>query len=137
MARAFRHAALASRSLTGSEVARMLGITRQAVNQRAGRGSLLAVADADGVRYPTWQFRNGSPTPGLLPLVRAARAAGVDDAALAEWIEVDYNRINAIGAGRARALIGLVGQARRPRTPVRRHRGTGPAPRLADNAVVD
>lgn len=137
MARAFRHASEHGSSLSGSAVARMLGISRQAVNQRAGRGSLLAVADTDGVRYPMWQFRDGSPVHGLLLLVRAARAAGVDDSTLAAWIEVDEGRVDTIATGHAKALIGLVGQARRARTPVNRHRVAGNAPLLSDSTAVD
>lgn len=132
MARAFRQASVEATALTGSAVARMLGISRQAVNQRAGRGSLLAVADCDGVRYPVWQFRDGSPVHGLLHLVRAARNAGVDDAALAAWIDADRHLVEAVASGHAESLIERVGQARVRRTSVtRRHRGRT-APQLSD-----
>ena len=136
MARAFRHARTANAWLSGSDVARMLGVSRQAVNQRAGRGSLLAMVDGDGVRYPAWQFRDGSPVRGLLDLVRAARDAGVDDAALAAWIEADAVRVGALVADQADSLIDRVGDARRARTPVTRRRATGRVPKLSDASVA-
>ena len=119
-------------ALTGSAVARLLGITRQAVHQRAGRGSLVAVADAEGVRYPIWQFHDGSPVRGLLRLVRAARSAGVDEAALAAWIESDPQRMAALSEGDIASLVAHAGEARRPRTPVNRRQARGSAPRLTD-----
>jgi hypothetical protein len=137
MARAFRQASADNTALSGSAVARMLGISRQAVNQRAGRGSLLAVADSEGVRYPLWQFRDGSSVRGLLALVRGARAAGVDDSALAAWIAADQDRIDAVAAGRAKTLIDVVAEARRPRTTLKRHRVSGRAPRLSDGPAGD
>lgn len=137
MARAFRQASADNTALSGSAVARMLGISRQAVNQRAGRGSLLAVADSEGVRYPLWQFRDGSPVRGLLALVRGARAAGVDDSALAAWIAADQDRIDAVAAGRAKTLVDVVAEARRARTTLKRHRVSERAPRLSDGPAAD
>ena len=117
---------------TRPDVAGLLGITRQAVHQRAGRGSLVAVADAEGVRYPIWQFHDGSPVRGLLRLVRAARSAGVDEAALAAWIESDPQRMAALSEGDIDSLVAHVGEARRPRTTVNRRQARGSAPRLTD-----
>lgn len=134
MVRAYRQATSDEAVLTGSAVARLLGVSRQAVHQRASRGSLLAVADADGVRYPTWQFRDGAPVPGLLRLVRSSRDAGVDDAALASWIESDDERLAAIAAGDLDALLAHVEDARVRRTAVTRRRAAGPARRLTDDA---
>lgn len=132
LVRAFRQATTDESALTGSAVARLLGITRQAVHQRAGRGSLVAVADAEGVRYPIWQFHDGSPVRGLLRLVRAARSAGVDEAALAAWIESDPQRMAALSEGDIDSLVAHVGEARRPRTTVNRRQARGSAPRLTD-----
>lgn len=132
MVRAFRQASAGDSALSGSAVARMLGVSRQAVNQRAGRGSLIVIADRDGVRYPTWQFRDGSPVRGLIPLVRAARDAGVDDAALASWIESDPQRAASVAGGQAESLIPEVGDARVARTAVTRRRAPGRATRLTD-----
>lgn len=132
MARAFRQASVGAAAMSGSAVARMLGISRQAVNQRAGRGSLLAVADRDGVRYPVWQFRDGVPVLGLIHLVRAARNAGVEDSALAAWIEADRHRVEAVAVGHAESLIERVGQAGQRRTPVTRRHRSQRAPQLSD-----
>lgn len=132
MARAFRHSIAGDSFLSGSEVARMLGVSRQAVNQRSGRGSLLAIADGRGVRYPAWQFQGGSPVHGLLNLVRSARDAGVDDHALASWIEADQEHVAAVSANRADSLIARVGDARRARTAVTRRKGAGRVPKLSD-----
>lgn len=132
MARAFRQASAAPGALSGSAVARLLGISRQAVNQRAGRGSLLAVADRDGVRYPVWQFQDGSPVRGLIHLVRAARDAGVDDPALAAWIEADSQRVDVVASGHAESLIGHVAAAR-GRSPVTRRRRSGHTSQLSDS----
>jgi len=134
MARAFRQASSESAALSGSAVARMLGISRQAVNQRAGRGSLLAVADREGVSYPVWQFRDGSPVGGLIHLVRVARQSGVDDAALAAWIEADEGRIGVVAGGQPQALIDQVSEARQRRTSIARRRRAGRVPRLSDSA---
>ncbi len=136
MVRAYRQATLSEEELTGSAVARLLGVSRQAVHQRASRGSLLAVADADGVRYPMWQFRDGEPVPGLLRLVRSSRDAGVDDAALASWIESDQERLEAIAAGDLDALLAYVEDARVRRTSVTRRRVPGAARRLTDDAAA-
>ncbi|MBL8776839.1 MAG: hypothetical protein JNK12_12940 [Acidimicrobiales bacterium] len=135
MVRAYRQATTEKAVLTGSAVARLLGVSRQAVHQRASRGSLLAVADADGVRYPMWQFRDGEPVPGLLHLVRSSRDAGVDDAALASWIESDEERLAAIAAGDLDALLAHVEEARVRKTSMTRRRVAGPARRLTDEAA--
>jgi len=135
MVRAFRHSQTDGDSLSGSEVARMLGVSRQAVQQRAARGSLLVVADGDGVRYPVWQFRDGKAVRGLQHLVQAARLAGVDDTSLVIWIEADPSRRRSVASGRAAVLMSEVGAARRRRTRVARERVTGPAPRLSDAAA--
>lgn len=136
MARAFRQATTGASAMSGSAVARMLGISRQAVNQRAGRGSLLAAADPEGIRYPIWQFRDGTPVEGLSALVRAARSAGVNDASLALWIEANNHRRDAVIAGRAVSLVGEVSHARRSTTPLNRRRVSGPAPELSDDDPI-
>ena len=132
MARAYRHAASDGDWLSGSEVARMMGLSRQAVNQSAGRGSLLAVADGEGVRYPKWQFVDGTPAGGLRVLVRAAREAGVEDAVLIGWIAGDDDRVDTVRSGRAPDLIGDVPALRRRRTAVARRRTAGSAPPMSD-----
>jgi hypothetical protein len=135
MVRAFRQSQTDSQRLSGSDVARMLGVSRQAVQQRAARGSLLVDADGDGVRYPAWQFRDGKVVRGLGQLVRAARLVGVDDTSLVIWIETDPNRRRRVASGDAAVLTSEVKAARRRRTRVSRQRVTGKAPRLSDAAA--
>jgi hypothetical protein len=59
------------------EVARMLGITRQAVHGRYKRGSLLGLPQGDAeILYPTCQFtRDGQVVAGLAEVLRAFRVA--------------------------------------------------------------
>lgn len=48
-----------------SEVAKLLGISRQAVSQRRAAGKLLAVPIAGSFAYPVWQFRETETIDGL------------------------------------------------------------------------
>ena len=64
---AFRRELL-SGSLSAPEVARLLGISRQSVHERAKRETLLAVLDNGSLRFPPWQFDpqgKGGVTEGL------------------------------------------------------------------------
>ncbi len=58
--------------LSAAEVARMLGITRQAVDKRRGGGKLLAVKVGSDWRYPAAQFGPGGATPAGLEEVIAS-----------------------------------------------------------------
>lgn len=58
--------------LSAAEVARMLGITRQAVDKRRGGGKLLAVKVGGDWRYPAAQFGPGGATPAGLEEVIAS-----------------------------------------------------------------
>jgi hypothetical protein len=52
-------------ALTSSEVAAVLGISRQAVDNRRKNKTLLGLSLGNrGYRYPTWQFSNGSVLTG-------------------------------------------------------------------------
>jgi hypothetical protein len=59
------------------EVARMLGVTRQAVHGRFKRGSLLGLPQGDAeILYPACQFtRDGQVVAGLAEVLRAFRVA--------------------------------------------------------------
>jgi hypothetical protein len=60
--------------LTSSQVARALGITRQAVDKRRGRRSLLAVPNGSGeYLYPACQFTSDGVIAGLEEVLRAFR----------------------------------------------------------------
>ncbi|MGL4884338.1 MAG: hypothetical protein ACRC8K_25280 [Waterburya sp.] len=53
------------KALTSSEVAAVLGISRQAVDNRRKNNSLLGLSlGSRGYRYPAWQFTNGSVLRG-------------------------------------------------------------------------
>ena len=58
--------------LSAAEVARMLGITRQAVDKRRGGGKLLAVKVGGDWRYPAAQFGPSGATPAGLEEVIAS-----------------------------------------------------------------
>ena len=52
--------------LTAEEAGAILGVTRQAIDNRRKRGSLLAVQlGRRGYRYPAWQFTADGVLPGL------------------------------------------------------------------------
>lgn len=53
-------------ALSASEVAELLGISRQAVNKRRQAGQLLALPlGRHGYAYPVWQFSGGDVLPGI------------------------------------------------------------------------
>jgi hypothetical protein len=53
-------------TLTSTEAAAILGVTRQAVDKRRQAGKLLAVSTGrHGYRYPAWQFSESGTIPGL------------------------------------------------------------------------
>lgn len=52
-------------SFSGEEIAKALGISRQAVDKQRRQGRLLAVRDGATWRYPAWQIANGDPLPSL------------------------------------------------------------------------
>lgn len=70
--------------LSAAEVARMLGITRQAVDKRRGGGKLLAVKVGGDWRYPAAQFGPGGVTPAGLEEV----IAGMADSG--PWVTLDF-----------------------------------------------
>lgn len=63
-----------------SGLTRWLGISRQALHQRAARHAVLACPlDDGGVVYPTWQFLDSGATIPWLAEVLATLAEGTDD----------------------------------------------------------
>jgi hypothetical protein len=79
LAEHFRHREdLLRESLTAPEVARLLGVSRQAPGQRAKSGSLLAVMDRGALRFPHWQFdanADGGVLPGLSAVTHCLRVS--------------------------------------------------------------
>jgi hypothetical protein len=62
--------------LSSSQVARALGITRQAVDKRRSRGALLAVPNGSGEYvYPACQFTSEGAIPGMEEVLRAFRVS--------------------------------------------------------------
>ncbi len=57
--------------LSGQELAKVLRITRQAVDKQRRRGQLLAVRNGTTWQYPAWQIVDGAPLPGLKPVLTA------------------------------------------------------------------
>jgi hypothetical protein len=75
---------------------RWLGISRQALHQKATRHALLACPlDDGGVVYPTWQFLpNGATIPALTEVL-ATLAAGTDDAwMIALWMQAPNEQLD-------------------------------------------
>jgi hypothetical protein len=61
-------------SLTATEAAEHLGITRQAVDKRRKAGQLLALElPKRGMHYPAWQFADEGVLPGLVETLAALR----------------------------------------------------------------
>lgn len=71
--------------LSGSEVAELLGLQRQAVNKRVKAKSLLALETAKhGYSYPAWQFVDGETLPGLAEVLRSL------DPAMDSWMVLAF-----------------------------------------------
>lgn len=69
-----RRQELLANSLTTSQVAELLGTSRQTPHDRVASGSLLAVTDRGALRFPRWQFRadgENGVIPGLPAVIRA------------------------------------------------------------------
>lgn len=61
-------------TLSSAEVARLLGVSRQTVNNRRIRGRLIGVPSGRGdYEYPAWQFGDGAVLPGLERVLLALR----------------------------------------------------------------
>lgn len=67
-----------------TEVARLLGVTRQAVDKRRRAGQLLAIRSGSDWRYPAVQFGpEGEPPAGLAAVIAAFAEAG-------PWVTLDF-----------------------------------------------
>lgn len=83
-----RRRELLSGALTASQVADLLGTTRQTPYDRLKRGTLLAVYDRGAWRFPAWQFDPDGPdgvVPGLREVLRDLR---VDPLAKVSWLTI-------------------------------------------------
>ncbi len=71
-------------TLTSEEAGQVLGVTRQAIDNRRKRGTLLAVPlGRRGYRYPAWQFGNGGVLPGLDRTLKALGDTG-------PWVQMAF-----------------------------------------------
>jgi hypothetical protein len=75
--RSFRHRReLLENSLTSTQVADLLGVSRQTPHDRVKSGTLIAVLDHGAWRFPRWQFDSEGPdgvVPGLPEVLQTLR----------------------------------------------------------------
>lgn len=65
--------------VTASQMGKLLGISRQGVDQRRRAGKILGFRDTGReYLYPAWQVRDGKPLPGLERVLAALRAGEHD-----------------------------------------------------------
>lgn len=72
-------------SLSAPQVAKLLGTTRQTPHDRAKAGSLLAVRERGGLRFPRWQFDPDGPDGVLAGLPDVVRALDVSALEKISW----------------------------------------------------
>jgi hypothetical protein len=72
-------------SLSAPQVARLLGTTRQTPHDRAQAGTLLAVRERGGLRFPRWQFDPEGPDGVLAGLPEVLKALDVSPLAKVSW----------------------------------------------------
>ena len=113
----------------GATMARILGTSKQNIQQRAARGTLLHIADEQGARYPLWQLVDGLVPVSIGRLTSEAHRRGLNDTALVHWLEADPERIVQFRAGNVLELADLLPTTR---VPVTRRRVPGPATEITD-----
>jgi hypothetical protein len=89
--------------LPGSWLASRLGVNPTEIESLRERGELFAVRDRDEWLYPAWQFGPGGSIPaGVREAVKAARAAGLDEARLVALLR---RPVGLVGGGRLLDLL--------------------------------
>jgi excisionase family DNA binding protein len=73
-------------ALTTSQVARLLGTSRQTPHDRVESGTLLAVMDRGALRFPPWQFDPEGPDGVIEGLPAVIRALDVSPMAKIAWL---------------------------------------------------
>lgn len=87
LARSFkRRRELLEDSLTASQVADLLGTTRQTPHDRVKGGTLLAVLDRGAWRFPAWQFDPEGPDGVVEGLPEVLRKLHASPLAKASWL---------------------------------------------------
>lgn len=85
--RHFRHRReLLAGALSASEVAQLLGTTRQTPHDRVAAGTMLAVRDQGALRFPAWQFDPQGPHGVVAGLADVLRAFHVSPMSQASWL---------------------------------------------------
>ncbi len=80
-----RRGELLEGSLTASQVAELLGTSRQTPHDRVKSGTLLAVVDRGAWRFPAWQFDPEGPDGVIKGLPEVLRALNASPLAKASW----------------------------------------------------
>jgi hypothetical protein len=89
--------------LPGSWLSSRLGVNPREIDDLRERGELFAVRDRDEWLYPAWQFGPGGSVPaGVREAVKAARAAGLDEARLVALLR---RPVGLVGGGRLLDLL--------------------------------
>ena len=89
--------------LPGSWLSSRLGVNPKEIEQLRERGELFAVRDSGEWLYPAWQFGPGGSIPaGVREAVKAARAAGLDEARLVALLR---RPVGLVGGGRLLDLL--------------------------------
>jgi hypothetical protein len=73
-------------ALTASQVARLLGTSRQTPHDRLKSGSLLAVLDRGALRFPAWQFDPDGPDGVIAGLPDVLRALHTSPLSSLNWL---------------------------------------------------
>jgi hypothetical protein len=89
--------------LPGSWLSSRLGVNLREIETLRERGELFAVRDQEEWLYPAWQFGPGGSIPaGIREAVKAARAAGLDEARLVALLR---RPVGLVGGGRLLDLL--------------------------------
>lgn len=72
-------------ALSAGEVARLLGTSRQTPHDRVKSGTLLAVRERGGLRFPSWQFDSEGPDGVVAGFPNVLKALDVSPLAKVSW----------------------------------------------------
>jgi hypothetical protein len=95
LARSFtRRRELLADALTATQVARLLGTSRQTPHDRVGAGTLLAVMDRGALRFPVWQFDPNGEAGVVAGLPEVIRTMEVSSIAKMSWLTRPNQRLD-------------------------------------------
>jgi hypothetical protein len=114
LARSFaKRRELLADSLTASQVAQLLGTSRQTPHDRVESGTLLAVMDRGALRFPIWQFDPDGEGGVVAGLPEVIRALDVLPMAKVSWLTRpnrmldDATPLACLKAGEIERVVGL------------------------------